>query len=245
MLVAKALPPILGLAAACFTFLVVRRLHPEPVCAFLAAVLLSWYVWQVDDLATASPRSFILPILAAQVWALVTQRIRLAAALVVCAAVFHPVAGALGLALLGTRLVGLEGLRPRIRRGWSAWAPFLITTGLVVGLLLPGQLQSSSFGKVISVDQARAMPDFSGVGRGPFFVNNAYHYWIAGERSGFDLSVRDRVFKQPILFLYLAIAALLPLLLIFRRRMFSVQQLSGETTALFMRIDHRVDSRSA
>ena len=89
------------------------------------------------------------------------------------------------------------------------------------------------------------MPDFSSAGREPYSLDAAYDYWIAGVRSGFDLRARDRVFKQPILVLYVALATLLPVLLMFRRQLVSVRQLSRETTALFMRIDHRVDSRSA
>jgi hypothetical protein len=231
MLIAKVLPVILGLTAAWFTFLVVRRLHPEPVCAFLATVLLSWYIWQVDDVASASPRSF-LPILVAQVWSLVTGRARLAVALVALGAVFHPVAGALGVALLGTRLIEVRGWRPGISRELSAWGPFLIGTALVAVLLLPGQLQKSPFGPVVTVDQARAMPDFGMDGREFFFVEDAYSYWVAGGHSGFDLRARDRVFSLPILFLYLLLALLLPLLLIFRRRIASARALSGESRVL-------------
>jgi hypothetical protein len=231
MIIAKVLPIVLGLTAALFTFLVVRRLHPEPVCAFLAAVLLSWYVWQVDDVASASPRSF-LPILVAQVWSLVTGRARLAVAFVALGAAFHPVAGALGVALLGTRLIKIQGWRPGVSRDWSAWGSFLVGAALVVVLLLPGQLQKSPFGPVVSVDQARAMPDFGMAGREFFFVDDAYAYWVAGGHSGFDLRARDRVFSQPILFLYLQLALLLPLLLVFRPRIASVRQLSGQSRIL-------------
>ncbi len=195
MLVAKVLPPILGLAAAFFTFLVVRRLHPEPVCAFLAAVFLSWYVWQVDDVATASPRSF-LPILVAQVWSLVTGRVRLAVALSgiqrrVSSSCRRP-------RRCTTRCAAHQrsGLRPGIARDWSAWGPLLVGAALVVALLLPSQLQSISFGPVVSVDQARAMPDFGMTGREFFFVDSAYDYWIANGHSGFDLRAKDRVFNH-------------------------------------------------
>src|SRR5438045_875360 len=53
----KLLPPLLGLIAALFTFRLVRRLHPSASGAFLATVLLSWYVWQYDDLPSATPRA--------------------------------------------------------------------------------------------------------------------------------------------------------------------------------------------
>jgi hypothetical protein len=46
LVASKLLPPILGLVAATFTFLLVERLYPSRVAAFLATVLGGWYVWQ-------------------------------------------------------------------------------------------------------------------------------------------------------------------------------------------------------
>jgi hypothetical protein len=115
LLASKLLPPVLGLTAALFTFLLARKLHPSPLAAFLAAVLLSWYVWQVEDISSGSPRSF-LPLLAAQLWSLAAGRLVLAVSLVAVGALFHPVAGALGVALLGTRLLGFRGWRPTLTR---------------------------------------------------------------------------------------------------------------------------------
>jgi hypothetical protein len=70
----KLLPPLLGLAAALFTFLFVRRLHSSPPAALLAAALLSWHAWQGTALASASPRAFGLPLLAAILWSLAARR---------------------------------------------------------------------------------------------------------------------------------------------------------------------------
>ena len=67
----KLLPPVLGLVAAVFTFLLVERLYPSGVAAFLATVLGSWYVWQYDDLPTGSPRAFLLPLTAMLLYGLV------------------------------------------------------------------------------------------------------------------------------------------------------------------------------
>jgi hypothetical protein len=55
------LPPLLGLLTALFAFLLARRLHPSPVGAFLAASLLSWWLWQTPDLVSATPRAFWPP----------------------------------------------------------------------------------------------------------------------------------------------------------------------------------------
>jgi hypothetical protein len=233
LLASKLLPPILGLTTALFIFLLVRKLHPSPAGAFLAAVLLSWYVWQLDDISSAGPRAFLPPLLAAQLWSLVAGRLVLAVGLVVAAALFYPMAGALGVALLGTRLLIFRGRRPALLKDPSAKLAFVAGAALVALLLLPGQLGSSRFGPVISGAQARVSPQFGPDGRQPFFVENAYDFWIDREHSGLDLRARDALFPRvPILFEYLALAVLLPLLLLFGRRLPGVRRLSGETIIL-------------
>jgi hypothetical protein len=233
LLASKLLPPVLGLAAALFTFLLVRHMHSSPLPAFLAAVLLSWYVWQLDDISSASPRSFVAPLLAAQLWCLAASRLTLAVGAVAAGTLFHPVAGALGVALLGARLVGLRAWRPTLSRDPRAGLAFVVGAALVALLVFLGQLDSSRFGPVVSADQARVSPDFGANGRVPFFVEGAYDYWIAREHSGLDLRARDRLFPgMPILFEYLALAALLPLLLLFGRQLPVVRRLSGETVML-------------
>jgi hypothetical protein len=233
LLASKLLPPILGLTAALFIFLLVRKLHPSPVGAFLATVLLSWYVWQLDDISSAGPRAFMSPLLAAQLWSLVTGRLTLAVGLIAAAALFYPMAGALGVALLGARLLGFRGRRPTLTRDPRAGLAFVAGAALVALLVFLSQLDSSRFGPVISGAQARVSPDFGPDGRQPFFVENAYEFWIAGAHSGLDLRARDALFPRvPILFELAALAALLPLLLLFGRRLPGVRRLSGAAVIL-------------
>jgi hypothetical protein len=110
---------------------------------------------------------------------------------------------------------------------------FVAGAALVALLVFLSQLDSSRFGPVISGAQARVSPDFGPAGRQPFFVENAYDFWIAGAHSGLDLRARDALFPQvPILFELAALAALLPLLLLFGRRLPGVRRLSGEAVIL-------------
>jgi hypothetical protein len=233
LVASKLLPPVLGLVSALFTFLLARRLHPSAAGAFLATVLLSWYVWQYDDLASATPRAFLLPLLAAQLWALVAGRLVLAVGLVTVAALFYPVGGALGLALLGVRLVGWQGWRPTLTRQRSAWVAFLAAGALVGVALVPSQLAVLPFGPGLSAAEARKMADFGPGGRFPFFVTSPYAYWLASARSGLDLRLSDGLFlKIPVLFEYAALAAVLPLLLLVRRRLPGVERLNRDGAIL-------------
>jgi hypothetical protein len=219
LLANKLLPPILGAVTALFTFLFVRRLHPSPGAAFLATILLSWYVWQLDDLASATPRAFLLPTLAALLWALAAGRLILFMALPVLAALLYPAAGALAVALLGVRLVRLKG-RPRLVLRRRDWLAFLAAASLVAIALAPSLVAGSSYGPAVTASQARTMPEFGPNGRNAYFVDDAYQFWLESNRSGLNARVSDAVFPAvPVLLEYAVLAALLPLVLLLRRRL--------------------------
>jgi hypothetical protein len=236
----KLLPFILGAGAALFVFLFARRLHPSPRAAFLATVLLSWYVWQYDDLPSASARAFLLPVLASMLWALAADRPTVAAALTGVISLFYPAGAAIGVALLGVRLLrrpGGESLRwrrwPRLTTDRASWLAFGVATVLAVAVLLPSQLAGSRFGPTISFARALAMPEFGPGGRSAFFVGDAFGYWVESYRSGLDLRVFDQAPPYvPILFKYAALASLLPVLLLLRRRLPTVRMLDRRALLL-------------
>ena len=239
VLASKLLPPLLGGIAALFTFRFVRHLYPSPTAAFLATVLLSWYVWQYDDLPSATARAFLLPTLAALLWCLVAGRVWLAVAVVVLAALLYPIGGVLGVALLATRLVPIVGRLGRehartARSGRRAdWLALLAAAILVAVVLLPSAVRATGWGPAVTGGQARAMPEFGERGRNAFFVEGAYEFWLASFRSGLNLRVSDTLFPQaPILFEYAGLAALLPLLLWRRRRLPAAGRVDGRTMIL-------------
>ncbi len=237
LLASKLLPPLLGSATAAFTFLLVRRLYPSPLAPFLATVLHSWYVWQHDDLPSATPRAFLLPTLVALLWALASGRQALGVALTGVAALLYPIGGVLGVALLGSRLVCVE------RRGRQRWPTFnrrrsdwlaTLTAAVIVGLvLMPEVLAATPYGPIVSAAEARTMPEFSRRGRNAFFVQDAYRFWLESYRSGLNLRVTDALFKDlPVLFELAALAALLPLQLAFRRRLPYARLVDGRLAIL-------------
>jgi len=213
--VSKLLPPILGLSAALFTFLLVRRLDPSPVATFLATVLNSWYVWQYDDLPTGSPRAFLLPLCAALLWTLVSGRFWLSVVVTALAALFYPSAAALGVAIQGVCLVCFAGRRARLDREHRRWLAFGLSAGLSVLLLAPTALGASAFGPTVDVQTARQMAEFGPNGRNAFFTPDWYAYWITSYRSGLDLRALDVVFTGvPLFYELLALALLAPIMAI-------------------------------
>lgn len=215
----KLLPPVLGLVAAIFTFLLVDRLYPSGAAAFLATVLGSWYVWQYDDLPTGSPRAFLLPLTAMLLYALAAGwRWWLVVGVVAAQALIYPSAAVLGVVLVGSRLVTLECWPPRLASDWRAWRTVVVCGVVCLVLLAPTVFGSSQFGPTVDATTARAMPEFGPGGRNAFFSPDPYEYWIVSYRSGFDLRVSDLlVAGLPILYELLALACLLPVAAVARR----------------------------
>jgi hypothetical protein len=215
----KLLPPALGLLAAAFTFLLVERLYPSRPAAFLATIIGSWYVWQYDDLPTGSPRAFLLPLTVMLLYGLVAGWRWWGLVLVVAAeALLYPSAAALGVVLVGTRLVRLGCCSPRISRDWRQWRTVLVCGVVAVALLVPTVLGESRFGPTVDARTAREMPEFGPNGRNAFFTPDPYVFWIQSYRSGFDLRVTDASLPAiPILWELLDLALTLPLALLLRR----------------------------
>jgi hypothetical protein len=232
LLVSKLVPIGLALIAAGFTFLLVRRLHPAPVCAFLASLLAVWYAWQYADLASGTPRAFQLPLLAAQLWALTSGRLAVATAIAPLAALLYPSAGVLAVAVMGAHLLRLRRWRPTLSSRRADWLACLVAGLLAGGLLLAFQQRAAIYGPTPTAAQAGEMAEFRQNGRAAFFDRNPYRYWIADSYSGLDLWAVDRVFGVPIFWVYLALAGLLPLLLLVGRRSAVVRALSGRSIVL-------------
>lgn len=228
----KLLPPFLGMAAALFTFLFARRLSPLPSAAFLTTILGTWYVWQYDDLPSGSPRAFLLPLLAAQLWLLAAGRRWPAGGIAALGALFYPTAGALMTAILGSRLMCLDRWPPRLSRDRADWLATAVAAALVVLAVLP-TLLGGQFGPTVTAEAARAMPEFGPGGRNAFFFPDPYQYWIASYRGGLDLRVLDVLFPRvPILYELAALAALFPVALNAARRLPSVPRLRREAHLL-------------
>jgi hypothetical protein len=218
LLASKLVPFVLAATFALFVFLLVRALFPSLPAAFLCTVLASWYVWQYDDLASGSPRSFVLPGVAAVLWALASGRWPLAVLFTVLCGLFYPIAGVLALGLMAMRLVVLVGRRPTLSRDGAVWSSCLLAAALVALSLLPDLLSASPFGPAITVEEARQMPEFGEDGRTFFFLDDPYDFWVAGYRSGLNLRVHDKLLSHvPILAEY-ALAALLLLPVLLGRR---------------------------
>jgi hypothetical protein len=228
----KLLPPVLGIVAALFLYLAVRRLHPSPLAAFAATALVSRYNWEYAALASATPRAFMLPFLTALLWALVTNRRWVSVAIIASTALFYPSGAILGLALLGVRFLRFRSGHP-VLPGGRDLAAFLVAGGLVAGVLLPSQLEGSAYGPVPTAVQARAMPEYGEDGHNEFFAGDWYTFWVTSDTSGFELGVGGVISRDvPLLYEYAILAIPLPVLLLLRRRIPAARRVSAQSMLL-------------
>lgn len=213
--VSKLLPPVLALVTVGFAYEVCLQLIPVPVAGAIAALLTTQLIWAHDDIASASPRAFMLPLFLAFLYFLVRRKVVGSISMVVLLGLFYPQYVFVAAGLLVLRLVGWREGRLRLgdgtRQGWLLSGGGLLAAFLV---LLPFALRTSEYGPVITAEAARQLPEFFSGGRGNFFTDDPWEFWLVGMRSGLMPTL-----KPPLMILGL----FLPLVLRFPR-MFPLTQ---------------------
>lgn len=183
LLLSKLVPPILAVGCTALVYGLCLEFLRLPVAGAIAALLANQVMWAHDDLASASPRAFLLPLFLGFLYGLVQQRIWVCAGLMALLGLFYPQYVFVGAGVLVLQVV-------RWQDGRVVWAPrktwLLSISGLIVAffVLLPFALSTSVYGPVITVEQARQLPDFYPGGRSVFFNNDAFEFWVMGMRSG-------------------------------------------------------------
>jgi hypothetical protein len=210
--VTKILPLVLTVVLALGGFWLALTLWQRPDAAALSTALLLWSVWQYDDVASATPRAYALPLLTVQLAALAAGRQKLALAILPLQAVLYPLGCALAAVTMGGwalwRHLWPSNSAPPLSRvqgerfGVKVMLPFVplvrelavlaAVTLVALGLVAWGQLDAvARFGPTVSGMQARGMPEFHQGGRAAYFVPNQYQFWLESSRSGFALSPKD------------------------------------------------------
>ncbi|MCU0524522.1 MAG: hypothetical protein MUF72_06825 [Elainella sp. Prado103] len=213
----KFLPIGLGLVATVYGFGVSLRLLPIPCTAFLTSLLLNQVIWFHDDIASAVPRAFMVPILLAFLYYFLGQKFLFYAATMVLGGLFYPhtvliCGGIIGFHLLWQRYHHVY--KPIAPKEWLCYLGFAIA----ILVLLPYGWLDSAYDPVIEATAARQLPDFGSEGRTRFFLNDPWLFWLSGNRSGLFPT-----FTPPML----GLGFLLPLLQQFPHRFRLVQSLTN------------------
>jgi hypothetical protein len=207
-LASKLLPLALTLALALAGFWLGQALWGRSDAATLGTTLLLWSVWQYDDIASATPRAYALPLLTFQLAALAAGRRRLALAVLPLQAIFYPLGCALAVVTMGLWTVWRLRTAPRTAARELAW--LALATLVALTLVWWGRLEADRYGPTVSAATARTMPEFQQGGRTAYFVPDPYRFWVESSRSGFALGPRDSLLEDvPVLAIPGALALVL------------------------------------
>ncbi|MBE9038897.1 hypothetical protein [aff. Roholtiella sp. LEGE 12411] len=171
LLLSKILPIVLGVIVTIYCFWLCIEIFPVPIAGFISTLLLNQSLWFKTDLVSATPKSFVYPLLLAFLYYLLRESWLIICLIVVLEGLFYP-------PLL---LISLGILLIRLRSNYVLLATVL---GLGFIVMLPYAIASSEFGPVVTASQARMMPEFWREGRHPFFENNPWRFWLIGQHSG-------------------------------------------------------------
>jgi hypothetical protein len=170
----KILPLILGIITTGYCFFVCLKFFNIPLAGFITTILLNQSLWRQDDLVSATPRAFIYPLFLAFLYYLIEQKLLPCLIVIILQGLFYP----------QTVLIygGIFLLQLITQKNYYKLPLFgLITAGLILGYYA---LNSSSFSPVITVEQAKNLPELLENGRSAFFYKNSLFFWFFAERSG-------------------------------------------------------------
>lgn len=218
LLLSKLIPPVLALLTSALAYRLCLQLLPIPFASALAALLTNQLIWAHDDIASASPRAFMLPIFLAFLHSLLKRQIGGCLAMMLLQGLFYPQYVFVFSGLLLLQLVHWHDGKVAWVRDRHLW--LLSLSGLVTAfmVLLPFALSTSEYGPVITRQEALRLPDFFPGGRSVFFAGDSFQFWIMGMRSGLLPT-----FKPPLIGFGLA----LPFLLRYPNRFPLVQRLQN------------------
>ncbi|MCJ8283134.1 MAG: hypothetical protein MJK14_25860 [Rivularia sp. ALOHA_DT_140] len=179
----KLLPLILGLFTTAYCFGLSLQIIPLPFTGFLSTLLLNQNIWIKDDLISATPRAFTYPFLLAFLYYLSRKSLLPCLATIVLLGLFYPQSVFLCAGILILRL--WDWSNNKLCFSQQKHDYLFCTIGLAVAFLvmLPYALKSSEFAPVITVAQAKQLPEFLPGGRTTFFSKSTINYFLGG-RSG-------------------------------------------------------------
>ncbi len=176
LLLNKFLPIILGLITTTYCFGVAMEILPVPLAGFLSTLFLNQNLWLKDDLISATPRAFFYPLFLAFLYYFLRHSWLGVAATISLLGLFYPQG-----VLLCAALLFLDFLYFRNKQKFT-----ILTIGLSTAffVLLPYALNTSEYSPIITLTEAKKLPEFWPGGRVSFFSDNKFDFWLTGDRSG-------------------------------------------------------------
>ena len=194
LVISKLLPGILGLITTYYCFVLLMEFFPIPFTGFIATLLLNQNLWLQDGLVSGTPKAFAVPLLLAFLYYYLRRSLPLTSILILLCGLFYPslvfICSGLLIVQLGKFKNNLLHPKRQTKRQKSQDI-FFCFCGLAVAfiVLLPYAISTSEYAPIITLSEARSLPDFAINGRSFFFNDqNPLNFWLDGSRSGIRLS---------------------------------------------------------
>ncbi|OCQ91433.1 hypothetical protein BCD67_23775 [Oscillatoriales cyanobacterium USR001] len=181
----KILPMILGLISTYYCFSICLEILPVPMTGFIASLILNQSMWITDDLASATPRAFIYPLFLGFLYYLLRFSLLPSLLKIALIGLFYPQYIFIISGILILRLLHWKDGSLRLSQDRNKYLFCITGLGISFLVLLPFALTTSKFGPIITIAQAKQMPEFLPGGRVPFFFNaNFKRFWLTGRSTG-------------------------------------------------------------
>ncbi|MBD2088701.1 hypothetical protein H6F67_02345 [Microcoleus sp. FACHB-1515] len=181
LLFSKILPFALALIATAYCFGVALQLLNLPIAAFVSTLLLNQNLWLQDDLVSGIARAFVYPLFLAFLYYLLKHSLIPLLITIALEGLIYPQLVFIMAGVLLLQLIHWENGFKLRRENFR-----MVAIGLAVAfvVMLPYAIESSPFGPVVTVAEAKTMPEFQAQGRTRLFVPNPWEYWLTEERTG-------------------------------------------------------------
>ena len=208
----KILPILLSLATSFFAFYFSLQIISFPFTAFVASSLMQQNLWMQDGLTSATAKAFFIPIFLAFLIMLAKKSGIGVIVSVLFLGLFYPTFVLVASGIIICQIFTIKNWR--IQTNFNTENKLLVLSGLITAflVLLPKVLITNNFEPVISLEQARQLPEFVAGGRASFFHDHdPWRFWFNASRSGIRLP--SALIPELSYF-----ALLLPILLIFKNQ---------------------------
>jgi hypothetical protein len=187
LLLAKLLPPILGIITTIYLYLFTLKILPIPLAGLFSSLLINQLMWLNDDLVSATHRAFIYPLFAAFLYYLAEKTIIPCLIVMLLQGLFYPHILLIEMAILSLRLLVYKGKSfiqlTKQKQLYIWWFLGLIITAIA---LIPITQKPPELDITVTAIQMQQMPEFNLGGRSFFFGGGWFKYWLAGS-SGLSL----------------------------------------------------------
>lgn len=180
----KLLPLLLGLITTGYCFGVCLEMLPVPAAGFIATLLLNQNLWVKDDLSSGTPRAFVYLLLLGFLYYLLRRSLFPCLAAIALLGLFYPQGVFLCGGVLILQLTKWQNGRLCITQDKPDYLFCGAGLGVVLLVMLYYALTASEFGPVITVAQARKLPEMGPNARSEFFQKHPLDFWLNGDRSG-------------------------------------------------------------